>query len=168
MGLIEKSLGDGTGEAHIALHQNDIVVRCMGTTIASQLVQGRFPDYRKVVPDSYNSTIDMVVAPFFSAVRQAMIVTSEESRGVDFEFGKGTLRLNSQAADIGQSKIEMPIAYDGPEMTITFDPRYVADFLKVLDAGSQFHLKLISHDDRAALVTDDNYTYVVMPLSRDR
>jgi DNA polymerase-3 subunit beta len=76
--------------------------------------------------------------------------------------------LNSQAADIGQSKIEMPIAYDGPEMTITFDPRYIADFLKVLDAGSQFHLKLISHDDRAALVTDDNYIYVVMPLSRDR
>ena len=168
MGLIEKILGDGTGEAHIALHQNDIVVRCGGTTIASQLVQGRFPDYRKVVPDSYNSTIDMVVAPFFSAVRQAMIVTSEESRGVDFEFGNGTLRLNSQAADIGQSKIEMPIAYDGPDMTITFDPRYVADFLKVLDAGSQFHLKLISHDDRASLVTDDNYTYVVMPLSRDR
>lgn len=168
MGLIEKSLGDGSGEVHIALHQNDIVVRCGGTTITSQLVQGRFPDYRKVVPDTYNSTIDLVVAPFYSAVRQAMIVTSEESRGVDFEFGAGTLRLNSQAADIGQSKIEMPIAYDGPELTITFDPRYVADFLKVLDSSSQFHLKLISHDDRAALVTDDNYTYVVMPLARDR
>ena len=168
MGLIEKSLGDGTGEAHIALHMNDIVVRCLGTTITSQLVQGRFPDYRKVVPESYVSTVDMVVAPFFSAVRQAMIVTNEESRGVDFVFSNGTLKLNSKAADIGQSKIEMPVAYDGPELTITFDPRYVADFLKVLDASSQFHLKLISHDDRAALVTDDNYTYVVMPLSRDR
>ena len=168
MGLIEKCLGDGTGEAHIALHLNDIVVRCQGTTIASQLVQGRFPDYRKVVPEAYTATIDMVVAPFFSAVRQAMIVTNEESRGVDFVFNKGTLKLNSQAAEIGQSKIEMPIAYEGPEMTITFDPRYVADFLKVLDTGSQFHLKLISHDDRAALTTEDNYTYVVMPLSRDR
>ena len=168
MGLIEKSLGDGTGEAHIALHQNDIVVRCGGTTIASQLVQGRFPDYRKVVPETHVSTIDLVVAPFFSAVRQAMIVTSEDSRGVDFVFGAGKLKLNSQAAEIGQSRIEMPIAYDGPEITITFDPRYVADFLKVLDAGSQFHLKLISHDDRATLTTDDNFTYVVMPLSRDR
>ena len=76
----------------------------------------------------------MVVAPFYTAVRQAMIVTNEESRGVDFSFGKGTLKLNSKATDIGQSTIEMPIAYDGQEMTITFDPRYVADFLKVLDA----------------------------------
>lgn len=167
MGLIEKSLGEGTGEVHIAVHQNDIVVRCQGTTIASQLVQGRFPDYRKVVPESANSTIDMVVAPFYTAVRQAMIVTNEESRGVDFSFGKGSLKLNSKATDIGQSMIEMPISYDGPDMTITFDPRYVADFLKVLDPGTQFHLKLISHDDRATLATDDQYTYVVMPLARD-
>jgi DNA polymerase-3 subunit beta len=167
MGLIEKSLGDGTAEVHIALHQNDIVVRCQGTTIASQLVQGRFPDYRKVVPDNCTATIDMVVAPFYTAVRQAMIVTNEESRGVDFSFGKGTLKLNSKATDIGQSTVEMPISYDGPEMTITFDPRYVADFLKVLDSGSQFHFKLISHDDRALLATDDNYVYVVMPLSRE-
>lgn len=167
MGLIEKSLGDGTGDVKIAVHQNDVVVQYLGTTIASQLVQGRFPDYRKVVPDSCNSSIDMVVAPFYTAVRQAMIVTNEESRGVDFAFGKGTLKLNSKATDIGQSTIEMPIAYDGPEMTITFDPRYVAEFLKVLDPGSQFHLNLISHDDRATLVTNDNYTYVVMPLSRE-
>lgn len=167
MSLIEKSLGDGTAEVHIALHQNDIVVRCQGTTIASQLVQGRFPDYRKVVPDTWNSTIDLVVAPFYTAVRQAMIVTNEESRGVDFTFGKGTLKLNSKATDIGQSTIEMPIAYDGEEMTIKFDPRYVADFLKVLDSGSQFQVKLISHDDRATLTTDDSYTYVVMPLARD-
>lgn len=167
MGLIEKSLGDGTGEVHIALHQNDVVVRCQGTTIASQLVQGRFPDYRKVVPESCNSTIDMVVAPFHSAVRQAMIVTNEESRGVDFTFADGKLKLSSKAADIGQSTVEMPISYSGEEMTITFDPRYVADFLKVLDGGTQFHLKLISHDDRATFATDDNYTYVVMPLARD-
>ncbi|WP_010587806.1 DNA polymerase III subunit beta [Schlesneria paludicola] len=167
MGLIEKSLGDGTGEVHIALHQNDIVVRCQGTTIASQLVQGRFPDYRKVVPETCNTTIDLVVAPFYTAVRQAMIVTNEESRGVDFVFGKGNLKLQSKATDIGASTIEMPIAYDGPEMTITFDPRYVAEFLKVLDSSSTFHLNLISHDDRATMVTDDHYTYVVMPLARD-
>ena len=167
MGLIEKSLGDGTGEAHIALHQNDIVVRCQGTTIFSQLVQGRFPDYRKVVPETSNSTIDLVVAPFYTAIRQAMIVTNEESRGVEFSFGNGTLKLNSKASDIGQSTIEMPIAYNGPEMLITFDPRYVADFLKVLDSSTQFHLHLISHDDRATLETDDNYKYVVMPLARD-
>jgi DNA polymerase-3 subunit beta len=148
MTLIERSLGDAESEVQIAIHQNDIAVRCGTTTITSQLVQGRFPDWRKV--------------------RQAMIVTSEESRGVDFTFTRGTLRLSSQAADIGQSKVEMPIPYEGEDVKITFDPRYVADFLKSLDTGAQFRFQLISHEDPAVLATDDDYTYVIMPLSRDR
>lgn len=168
MTLIERSLGDAESEVHIAIHANDIAVRSGTTTITSQLVQGRFPDWRKVVPTSFSAKIDMVVAPFYGAIRQAMIVTSEESRGVDFTFAKGTLRLSSQAADIGQSKVELPIAYDGEEVKITFDPRYVADFLKSLDSSSQFQFQLISHEDPAVLTTEDHYTYVIMPLSRDR
>lgn len=168
MTLIERSLGDGEEEVRIAIHTNDIAVRCGTTTITSQLVQGRFPDWRKVVPASFSAKIDMVVAPFYGAIRQAMIVTNEESRGVDFIFTKGTLRLSSQAADIGQSKVELPIAYDGEEVKITFDPRYVADFLKSLDGSSQFRFQLISHEDPAVLATDDHYIYVIMPLQRDR
>jgi DNA polymerase-3 subunit beta len=168
MTLIERSLTDANADVHIAIHPNDIAVRCGGTTITSQLVQGRFPDWRKVVPTTFASKIDMVVAPFHAAVRQAMIVTNEESRGVDFVFTKGTLKLNSQAADIGQSKIELPIPYEGEDVKITFDPRYVADFLKALESGSQFRFQLISHEDPAVLTTDDHYTYVIMPLSRDR
>lgn len=168
MSLVERSLTEAEAEVQIAIHPNDIAIRCGDTTITSQLVQGRFPDWRKVVPNNFSARIDMVVAPFYGAIRQAMIVTSEESRGVDFTFTKGALKLSSQAADIGQSKVEMPISYDGEEVKITFDPRYVADFLKSLDTGASFHFQLISHEDPAVLATDDQYTYVIMPLSRDR
>ncbi|MFO0917758.1 MAG: DNA polymerase III subunit beta [Planctomycetaceae bacterium] len=130
MQLIEKSLGDGEEEVHLALHANDVTVWCGKTVISCQLVQGRFPEYRKVIPTSPRTTIDLPVGPFYSAVRQAQIVTNEESRGVDFTFTKGTLRLSSKATDIGQSKIELPISYDGDDVTITFDPRFVADFLR--------------------------------------
>lgn len=168
MALIERILGEGDVEARIAVHANDITVQCGGVTITSQLVQGRFPDYRKVVPAQFNSTVDLVVGPFHSAVRQAQIVTSEESRGVDFTFTDGTLRLSSQAADIGQSKVEVPISYSAADLTITFDPRYIADFLKVLDPSTSVHFQLIDHESAAVLQTDDGYTYVVMPLSKDR
>jgi DNA polymerase-3 subunit beta len=168
MSLLEKVLSDGDTEAKIAVHANDVVVQAGGVTVSSQLVQGRFPDYRKVVPTSFNATVDLVVGPFYSAVRQAQIVTNEESRGVDFTFHNGVLRLSSQAADVGQSKVELPISYDADELTITFDPRYIADFLRTLDGGTSLHLKLIDHESAAVLATDDHYTYVIMPLSRDR
>ena len=167
MQLIEKSLGDGEEEVHLAIHANDVVLWCGKTVISCQLVQGRFPEYRKVVPANPRTTIDLPVGPFYSAVRQAQIVTNEESRGVDFTFTQGTLRLSSKATDIGQSKIELPISYDGADVTITFDPRFVADFLRVLDPAGQAQFRITDHDSAAVLAAEDRYTYVIMPLSRD-
>ena len=121
-----------------------------------------------MIPAQSNATIDMVVEPFYSAVRQAQIVTNDESRGVDFQFADGQLTLSSKAADVGESKVELPISYEGDDVTITFDPRFVADFLKVLELESQVQLSLIDSESAAVLRSGEDYTYVIMPLSRER
>lgn len=167
MSLIEKSIQDAEQDVQVAIHHNDVLIRSGNSTIYSRLVEGRFPRYQDVMPSAFNITIDLVAGPFLSAVRQAMIVTNEESRGVDFTFADGTLTLNSVAADVGTSKIEMPISYDGEQVTVTFDPRYVADFLKVLEPASPLTLNLIDGNSAAVFTSGDNYKYVVMPLSRD-
>ncbi len=95
-------------------------------------------------------------------------MTDQESRGVDFSFSPGLLALDSRAATVGQSRVELPISYDGPEISITFDPRFVADYLRVLEPEKQITLELTDAESAAALKTDDGYTYVIMPLSRDR
>ena len=108
------------------------------------------------------------MGPVYSAVRQAAIVTSEERRGIDFTFGDGSLVLSGQTAEVGQSRIELPIAYDGPSISITLDPRFVSDFLKVLEPEKAFTIDLQDSDAAAVCTTDDGYGYVIMPLARDR
>lgn len=166
--LIEKSISDSDQDVYVAVYPNSVLVKVGSSTIYSRLVEGRFPRYADVIPNGGNIQIDMVVGPFQSAVRQAMIVTSEESRGVDFSFGKGLLSLQSIAADIGESKIEIPIGHDGEVVVITFDPRYIVDFLKILDSSSSVKVLLSDSDSAALLKTDDGYQYVIMPLARDR
>lgn len=168
MSLIERSIGGDDEEVFIALHANDLLLKCGRSTIYSRLVEGRFPKYKDVIPKESKVTIDLLTGPFYAAVRQAQIVTNEESRGVDFSFANGTLTLNSQAAEIGQSKVELPIAYDGEKLDITFDPRFIAEFLRVLPPESQVKLNLTDSESAAVLRTEDSYTYVIMPLSRDR
>lgn len=168
MKLIERSLSDQEEDVRLAIRGNDAVVKSSQSTIYCRLVDGRFPDYKNVIPNEPGHSIDLIVGPFHTAIRQAQIVTNEESRGVDFCFGNGKLTLNSKAAEIGQSKVEMPISYEGDEMIITFDPRYVADFLRVLNPEQHIRLDLIDDENAAVFRTDDDYTYVVMPLSRDR
>ena len=168
LSLIERSITDNDQDVYLAVYPNSVLVKVGSSTIYSRLVEGRFPRYADVIPAAGGSIIDMLVSPFYSAVRQAQIVTNEESRGVDFTFENGTLRLTSVAADIGQSKIEIPISYDGTPVTITFDPRYIADFLRILDASTSVKLQLTDGESAAVLRTDDGYTYVIMPLARDR
>ena len=166
MSLIEKSIDDD-GDVLVAVHQNDVVVKSGNSTIYSRLVEGRFPRYGDVIPSDSNHVIDLVVGPFYSAVRQAQILTNEDSRGVDFHFAEGTLTLKSEASDVGSSKIELPISYDGEPLTIKFDPRYIAEFLRNFEPEKQVSLHLIDSESAAVFRTDDNYTYVIMPLSRE-
>jgi DNA polymerase-3 subunit beta len=166
MQVLFRSLVNVSGDAEIAIRPNDAMFRFGGITIVTQLTQGRFPNYRKVIPENPAVKIDLLVGPLLSAVRQSMIVTNEESRGVDFTFEPGCLKLNSQATDIGQSKIEVPIAYDGDAITITFDPRYIADFLRVVDPTDMITFGVTNADNSSLMTFGDNYKYVVMPLAR--
>ena len=155
-------------DVFIAVHSNDVLVKSGNSTVYSRLVEGRFPRYQDVIPGHSEATIDLVVGPFYSAVRQAQIVTNEESRGVDFVFSKGLLTLKSQAADIGQSTIELPVPYEGEDLVITFDPQFIAEFLRILGSESSVKLDLIDAESAAVFRTEDSYIYVVMPLSKDR
>jgi DNA polymerase III subunit beta len=69
---------------------------------------------------------------------------------------------------VGSSHVELPIDYDGKPVEITFDPRYLTDALKTLDDSAALTAELIDSKNAAVFKTDDNYTYVVMPLTRDR
>lgn len=168
MHLIERALTDADAEIQIAARSNDILVKSPRVTIYSRLVEGRFPRWRDVFPQRGGKQIDLLVGPFHAAVRQAAIVTSDESRGVDFTFGGGKVLLSGRAADIGQSRVELPVPYDGEEVSITLDPRFLSDFLKVLDPGKSFTLELKDSESAAVCSTEDGYGYVIMPLARDR
>lgn len=168
MQLIERAISDADAEIQLAARANDILVRGPRATIYSRLVEGRFPKWRDVFPQrSGASRVELTVGPLYSAVRQAAIVTSEESRGVDFAFESGMLVLSGRVAEVGQSRVELPIAYDGPAISITLDPRYVSDFLKVLDAEKIVSIELKDAESAAVCTTDDGYGYVIMPLARD-
>ena len=168
MTLIERTIPEDDSEVQLAIGTNEVLTRIEKATVYSRLVEGRYPKYTAVIPEKKNVSVDMVVGPFYGAVRQAQIVTNEESRGVEFEFAEGRLSLQSRAAEIGQSTVELPISWSGESVTATFDPRYIAEFLRVLPAEKQITLELIDGESAAVFRTDDDYTYVIMPLSKER
>lgn len=168
MQLIERALSDNEEPLQLAVRESSVIIRSGRTTIFSRLVEGRYPKWRDAFPKEPAQTkIQLPIGAFLMAVRQAAIVTSKEHRGVDFSFGEGKLLLAGHGAEEGESHIELPIAYDGAEVIVRMDPRYVIDFLRVLDAEQVCTVELRGSDKGLVFTTDDGYACIIMPLSRE-
>ena len=92
-------------------------------------------------------------------------MTDEESKRVIFEFAKKKLTLQSRGAETGRSKVELPLDYDGKNVNISFDPRFLGEMLRVLDEESPLTLELVDGNTPALFRSGDDYSYIVMPLS---
>ena len=166
--VIERNLADDDLAVHVSLQIGTaMLIRSERAVIYSQLLEGRFPRYQDVFPPDSDIKIVLEVGLLRTAVEQASIVTSEDSRGVDFQFRPGMLRLTSQSADVGRSYVEVHTDYNGKTVEITFDPRYVLDALKTLDETTRITVELIDSKNAAVFKTNDSYTYVIMPLTRE-
>jgi DNA polymerase-3 subunit beta len=168
MQLIERALTDGDAEIKVAARSSDLIVKSPRATISARLVEGRFPKWQDVMAERPGmSSIDISVGPMAAAVRQAAIVTSPESRGIDLCFEDGSLVLSGSTAEVGQSRIEVPVAFDQEKIDISLDHRFLSDYLKVLDSDKSVSMKVLDNDNPAIFHTDDGYSYVVMPLSKE-
>ncbi len=167
--LIDRALSDGDAEIQVAARANDVLVKSPRMVIYSRLVEGRFPKWREVFPTRQEAQkIDMTVGPMYAALRQAAVVASEESRGIDLSFGDGSLVMSGSTAEVGESRVELPIAFTDSPVTIKLDHRFLADFLKALDTEKPFALEFENAESAVLCTTDDGYGYVIMPLSRER
>lgn len=155
----------GTNQLTIALGNSLIV--CGETA-------GKFPTWQKVIPKDSKSPISLPIWKFASIIRQAKICMEEGESGIKLRFKANTLQAYAGAVKVekkdllnsGGSKIELPIAYDGPEALMCFAPEYLTQWLSKLDQAStvEWHM---TNCDSAVLMVAGSAKYVAMPLSQD-
>jgi len=157
----------GAAEKDVAaakLVDNQILISCNGVVVSSTLVEGNFPKYEEIIPTDYDKKLTLPTEATASAVRRAALLTSEESRGVRLALNKGKLVFSGRAAEAGDAEVEMNIDYAGEPMEIGFNPAFITEALRVMDA-EQFELELGSADRPGLLKCGGNFLYVLMPIN---
>ena len=136
-----------------------------GMEFVTKLVEGKYPDYNRVIPKNHKNVITLGRAPLLASLQRAAILTSEKFKGVRVNIDPGTLRIASSNAEQEEAKEELEIDYDGPAIEIGFNVTYLMDALSNM---GQEMVRLEMHDgSSAALVTnpeDAGFKYVVMPM----
>lgn len=164
--VIEKLLNTSEGDCTFRVSDNAVEVTTGVGKVFAKLVEGRFPRYQDVIPKNREHDIQFTRDELASAVSQASIMTSEESRGVDFTFYSDRVVLTSRAPSAGESEIQIMKETGISELKTTFDPRYIAQYLAALEPGSDVVLRLIDGESAAVFVGGEGSRYVVMPLLR--
>jgi len=167
--IAARVLADCEGDIRLAFADNSAWIAAGAVEICGRLVEGRFPRWREHIPDGAGATkITLPVGRLLAAIEQAAITTSEQHMGVHLAFGSSKLMLHNEGAERGESRVEMPVDYDGPELAVTLNPFYLADFLRVLDSSTEVTAQVVSAETVVALTTNDNYTFAIAPMCKDK
>ena len=136
-----------------------------GMEFVTKLVEGKFPDYNRVIPKNHNNIITLGRASLLSSLQRAAILTSEKFKGVRVNIEPGTLRISSSNAEQEEAKEEIEIDYAGDPIEIGFNVTYLMDALANMSVDM---VKLELQDTNSSvLITvpeQAGFKYVVMPM----
>jgi DNA polymerase-3 subunit beta len=164
MALLDRIGGGEKDVVAVKLVDNQILFGCANVVISSNLVEGNFPKYEDIIPADYDKKLTLPTEAVLSAVRRSALLTSEESRGIKLSIGKGNLMFSGRAPETGDAQINMPVDYKGEPIEIGFNPQFLIDALRVIQA-TEFELELGQADRPGLIKSGANFLYVLMPIN---
>lgn len=160
-----KLLDDSDDEVSIEVSANQANFAFSGIRLISKVIDGKFPDYTRVIPNGYQNAFEVNRQMLLLAMQRASILSNEKYRGIRMVLGKDSLRLISSNSEQEEAEEELEINYGGDPLDIGFNVTYMID---VLTNVSTDNITFSFADaNSSCLVTvpgDDNYKYVVMPM----
>ncbi len=160
-----KILRDDEGELTFKLGDNQLVMEDVNHTLTTRLIEGQFPNYEQVVPAASGATLEVGREDLAAALRRASAIMGDRAAPTVFDLKAGKVTVSCVNLDLGEAREEVDATYDGADMTIGLNARYVLDFLGVIEAervtaglGDALSPTLF----RPA--GDESYSCVIMPM----
>ncbi|MDD2730081.1 DNA polymerase III subunit beta [Malikia sp.] len=162
---LQRLLSDKDGAIELQFAANQARFRFEGMEFVTKLVEGKFPDYNRVIPRNHPNILFLGRGALLAALQRAAIMTSEKFKGVRLNLESGSLRVAANNADQEEAVDELDIEYDGPAIEIGFNVSYLIDALSNM-SQDMIRLELNDGNSSALLTIPDNehFKYVVMPM----
>lgn len=158
-------LEDADSEIKIQIGSNHLRCTLQDLTFTSKLIDGRFPDYNRVIPSAQNKQILVERNVFRETLNRAAILSNEKYRGVRFGLSKSLMTITAHNPEQEEAQEEMGIAYNGEDLEIGFNVNYISEAVAALDS-EQVEFCLNDPNSSCLLRTPGNqkHVYVVMPM----
>ncbi len=159
---LQRMLGD-EGDVRVFLAKNQVAFQLNDVLLVSRLIDGAFPDYERVIPDTSPQKAELDRREFFQVVRRAALLTTDQANLVRLAFSKGQLIITSSSPEVGEARVSMPAKYDGPELEIAFNPDFLKDVLGSMDE-EVVSLELADSLSPGVIRGEGSFLHVIMPM----
>ena len=142
-----------------------IVITIDKTKIITRLMQGQFPKYNQLIPQSFPKEAKVEKGSLIAALERVAVMVNEKNSIVKFEFADNTLKLSGDSPEAGNSQDVIDISYTGEPLAIAFNYKFVLEFLKIVESDEivvQLNTPLSA--TVFAPSSDEDYIYLVMPV----
>jgi DNA polymerase III subunit beta len=155
---------EGVDEASITLQQNQAIFEAGSITLTTRLIDGQFPNFRQLLPESYEHDVRLP-RPEFLDVARRISQLAQRNAPLRFLFEQGELTVSAETPDVGDAKETMPAAFDGESMEIGFNPDYLREGIESM-SDDEVLVRLISPLRPGLLqpVDNEDFRYLVMPI----
>ena len=156
---------DSEGPVNIGIKDNNFIVKKEKETLIIRLLEGDYPKYIDIVSKKEGHDILLDRRLFLMMLKRMSILSSDEYKGVIFHFTQDKLVINSTNPDIGESKEDMEIGYNGDSVEVMYNPRFFIDTLGVIDED-KIVLNIVDDQKPCKLEgeNDKSYLSVIMPM----
>ena len=162
---LQRLLSDAEGAIEMCFANNQAKFSFGAMEFVTKLVEGKFPDYNRVIPKNHKNSVTLGRAPLLASLQRTAIMTSEKFKGVRLSVEPGTLRVASNNAEQEEAVDELDIDYSGDAIDIGFNVTYLIDALT--NMGQDMVKVDLADGNSSALITipeNDSFKYVVMPM----
>jgi DNA polymerase-3 subunit beta len=162
---MQRLLSDAEGAIEMQFASNQAKFSFGGMEFVTKLVEGKFPDYNRVIPKNHKNSLTLGRAPLLASLQRTAILTSEKFKGVRLNLEPGTLRVASNNAEQEEAVDELDIDYGGDAIEIGFNVTYLIDALANMEQD-MVKMELADANSSALITIPDNnkFKYVVMPM----
>jgi DNA polymerase III subunit beta len=162
--LTRVAAADGAEEIEVTALENQVVFRAGDVVLSSRLIEGRFPNYKQLLPETYEHELRLSRSELLDVVKRISLM-AQKNAPLRMKFEEGQLEVSAETPDIGEASESLPVPFKGETLEIGFNPEFLTDGLDSAESD-ELIFKLIS-PHRPGLIQsgdDGGFIYLVMPV----
>ena len=163
-----RKLSSGEGNIKIAVGEKNIFLQFDSQRLSSSLIEGQFPNYKRVIPEQQKQEATIKKSPFEEALKRVSLLVEQKSRRIYLNLTEGNLTLTSEESEIGVAKEELECNYQGPDITIALNYLYLTEPLRVIDT-EEILIRFSEPNKAISLLSNPevDFFHIVMPMQLD-